>query len=253
MSLEHYARIAELYDSFVKTDYDIPFFMDRARSRGGDILELMAGTGRLTLPLLAAGFRVTALDVSPDMLAVLGRKLRQRGLSTEVYQLDICTFDLGRKFDQIWVPFQAFPELTAEVNQREALHRIHAHLADDGIFICTLHNPPVRLKPVDGLLHLAGVQPLEADHRLLIWMLQTYNEATKLVTVHEFFEEYDHKGVMVSKRYSELQFHLLAKSAFENLLAQTNFEVVELYGNYDCSPFDEDTSPFMIWMLRKRA
>ena len=253
MSLAHYARIAELYDSFVKTDYDIPFFLDQARSRGGEILELMAGTGRLTLPLLQAGFRVTALDISPDMLTILGRKLRQRGLSTEVYQLDICTFDLGRQFNQIWVPFQAFPELTAEVNQREALMRIHTHLADDGVFICTLHNPPVRLKPVDGLLHLAGSQPLSADDRLLIWLLQTHDPETNLVTVQQFFEEYDPKGVMKSKRCSEMQFHLLPKSKFESLFTQTGFEMTELYGNYDCSPFDAETSPYMIWMLRKRG
>ena len=253
MTVAHYARIAELYDAFVKTEYDVPFFLEQARGRGGNILELMAGTGRLTLPLLQAGFRVTALDVSPDMLAVLTRKLRQRGLSAEVHQLDICTFDLGRQFEQVWIPFQAFPELTAEVNQREALKRIHSHLADDGVFICTLHNPPVRLKPVDGLLHLSGSQPLAEDDRLLIWLLQTHDRETNLVTVQQFFEEYDSKGVMKSKRFSEMQFHLLAKSTFEALLTQTGFEVVELYGNYDCSAFDAETSPFMIWFLRKRA
>jgi hypothetical protein len=51
MSQKHYERIADLYDAFVTTDVDIPFFLEEARKAGGPILELMAGTGRLTIPL----------------------------------------------------------------------------------------------------------------------------------------------------------------------------------------------------------
>src|SRR5690606_4587873 len=39
------------------------------------LIEPGAGTGRLAIPALAAGFRVTALDISAPMLAVLARRL----------------------------------------------------------------------------------------------------------------------------------------------------------------------------------
>jgi hypothetical protein len=56
---------------------------------------------------------------------------------------------------------------------------------------------------------------------------------------------------MHSTRYSLLQFHLLEKARFESLIAQAGFETVALYGHYDRAPFDDATSPFMIWLLRR--
>lgn len=252
MSQGHYARIADVYDTFVTTELDLPFFRAQADEHGGDILELMAGTGRLTVPLIEAGFPVTALDYSPEMLAVLRRKLAVRGLSADVHQADIRSFELGRQFRQIWIAFQAFPELTSANDQRAALARIHAHLADDGLFICTLHNPPVRLRSVDGNLHLVGSHALREGHQLLVWLLQKPTQTADVVEVYEFFEEYDALGVLVHKRTSTLQFHLLQKDVFEAMADEAGFVVDTLYGNYDRSAFDPLVSPFLIWLLRKQ-
>jgi hypothetical protein len=59
MNEAHYARIADVYDAFVSSQYDVPFFIEEAKKAGGDVLELMAGTGRLTIPLLEAGIPLT--------------------------------------------------------------------------------------------------------------------------------------------------------------------------------------------------
>lgn len=252
MSQAHYARIADLYDSFVKTDFDVQFFLDEAHQRGGEILELMAGTGRLTLPLIEAGIPVTAVDFSAEMLARLSEKLESGGLSANVHQADIRDLSLGRTFDQVWIPFQAFPELTSAEDQLRALRRIHEHLTDDGVFICTLHNPPVRMRSVDGQTRMASNQILPSGERLILWLVQTADPASGVVEVHEFFEIYGTDGQMTAKRYSILHFHLLEKSAFEERFLQAGFEPIALYGNYDRSDFDVSASPFMIWVLRKR-
>jgi malonyl-CoA O-methyltransferase len=72
-----YARYAHQYDereqfwdSFEK-DKLAPYIADSA---GMEVLDAGAGTGRITLKLYAAGARVTALDISPDMLEILKRK-----------------------------------------------------------------------------------------------------------------------------------------------------------------------------------
>lgn len=69
MSQGHDARIANVYDSFVTTELDLPFFRAQADEYGGDILERMAGTGRLTVPLIEAGFVVEALCGNYDRSA----------------------------------------------------------------------------------------------------------------------------------------------------------------------------------------
>lgn len=250
MSKEHYARIADLYDTFVTTGADVAFFIEQARRAGGDVLELMAGTGRLSLPLVQAGIPVTCVDFSPEMLHRLRDKLDRRGLTADVREMDVRVLDLGRQFAQIIIPFQAFPELAMEADQRQALQRIHAHLAPGGTFICTLHNPAVRQAAIDEQLHLAG-RFAAGDDQLFVWLLQAYHPATRLVDVLEFFEVYDSQGRLLEKRFSELQFHLLEKAAFERLIAETGFEPVVLYGDYARAPFDEASSPFMIWVLRR--
>ncbi|CAG0963207.1 dTDP-3-amino-3,6-dideoxy-alpha-D-glucopyranose N,N-dimethyltransferase [Anaerolineae bacterium] len=253
MSEAHYARIAGLYDAFVKTDYDVPFFIQEAQAAHDEVLELMAGTGRLTIPLIEAGVSVTCLDFSAEMLAVLGRKLAERGLHAEIHQRNVCDFDLGRQFKLIILPFQAFPELTDGEDQQRALQRIRQHLLPNGQFICTLHNPPVRLKYVDHQLRLAVREKRAEGGHLLVWLLQQHHPATQVVEVLEFFEEYDVEGLLISKRYSALQFHLLEKARFEELITEAGLEVVALYGDYQKNPFNQDTSPFMIWVLRPRV
>jgi SAM-dependent methyltransferase len=251
VSQAHYARIAALYDAFVNTDFDIEFFTSQAHEQGDEILELMAGTGRLTIPIVRAGFRVTALDFSAEMLQILQHKLEAQGLSAELHQADIRSFSLGKQYKQIWIPFHAFPELISEADQTKALERIHAHLLDEGVFICTLHNPIVREKSVDGQMRLVVNRELASGNKLLVWLLQTRHSETNIVEVHEFFEEYNAHGVMISKQYSPLQFHLLSKPAFERLFTQAGFEVLKIYGNYDHSAFDEEQSQFLLWVLKK--
>jgi SAM-dependent methyltransferase len=251
VSQQHYARIADLYDAFVRSEIDVPFFVNEAKKANGEILELMAGTGRVTLPLVKAGMQVTCVDFSAEMLEPLRQKLKAQGLIADVHQMDVRQLEIGKRFPLVMIPFQAFPELTTEDDQQRALARIHAHLTDDGRFICTLHNPAVRLKSVDGQLRLAGKFAVE-DGLLFVWLLQRYAPETQVVEVLEFFEEYDAQGVMRSKRWSELQFHMLEKSKFERLIDDAGFAVVDLYGDYQYAAFHEDTSPFMIWMLRRR-
>lgn len=253
MSESHYARIAAVYDTFVRTDYDVPFFITETRKANGEVLELMAGTGRLTLPLLEAGIALTCVDFSAEMLAILQRKLVDKNLSASVHHADVRSMQLGKRFSQIILPFQAFPELTSEDDQQLALARIHEHLADDGIFICTLHNPPVRRQSVDNQLRLVGQHSLSDGGQLLIWLLQRYTAGQNaVVEVLEFFEEYDSDGMLRSKRFSPLQFHLLEQAAFETLIARAGFDMVQLYGDYAYAAFNPETSPFMIYVLRRR-
>jgi hypothetical protein len=49
-----------------------------------------------------------------------------------------------------------------------------------------------------------------------------------------------------------LHYRVVVKHEFEAMVAVAGFERAALYGDYAGSEFQEDTSPFMIWILRKR-
>ncbi len=61
---------------------------------GDTLVEIGPGLGALTVPLLASGARLTALDIDPDMIAALGEKLGERSNFT-LLEADALAFDFA--------------------------------------------------------------------------------------------------------------------------------------------------------------
>ena len=133
----NYDRIADYYDRYVKYNADIPFFIKEAKKTSGEVLELMSGTGRLSLSLIEEGVRLTCVDSSQPMLRILRNKLERRKLSASVIQQNICELALDKQFDLIIIPFHSFAELVSAADQLTALNKVHEHLSAGGRFICT--------------------------------------------------------------------------------------------------------------------
>ncbi len=67
-------------------------------TKGGPLLDLGVGTGRLAIPLAAAAVDVHGLDASPAMLAEL--RSRQGGDKIAVFEADVIAFTLAER-DQV--------------------------------------------------------------------------------------------------------------------------------------------------------
>jgi SAM-dependent methyltransferase len=246
-----YAKVASLYDLYANTDIDVPFFVQEAQERQS-VLELMCGTGRLSIPLIEAGVRLSCLDSSAEMLNVLKEKLRAKGIAIPIYEMDASDFSLAGRYDLIIIPFNSFAEISDPLEQEKSLKAIHAHLVEGGRLICTLHNPAVRLKSVDGQIHQRGTFPLpDPGGHLILSTVENYDPAARLVKGAQFYELYDADGVLQSKRFVQLTFYLHGKDDFEKLARAQGFEIEALYGDYGWAEFDPQKSPFMIWSLVK--
>ncbi len=246
-----YDRVADLYDDYVRVGFDVPFFRNAAKQAAGDVLELMSGTGRVSLSLIEAGVRLTCVDRSAKMLAVLRRKLEQRHLVAEVYQMDVRELSLPRQYSLAFIPFHSLAELVSAEDRRQTLTRIYEHLVPGGHLICTLHNPAVRAQSVDGQLHLIGTHTrADRSGTLVAWIVEARRPSTAIVDGCEFFEEYDAGGVLRSKWLLEIHYALISREEFEAMIESIGFRVVSLHGDYAGSDFSE-TSPFMIWTLER--
>ncbi|UUZ79176.1 class I SAM-dependent methyltransferase [Paenibacillus sp. P26] len=68
---------AQFYEAVtVRTDYDIPIYLEQAKQTGGPVLDLACGSGRVLMHLANAGYPVTGVDLSADMLQLCRRKLQ---------------------------------------------------------------------------------------------------------------------------------------------------------------------------------
>ena len=82
-------------------DADLALWLALAEREAGPVLDVGAGTGRVALPLAAAGHAVTALDAEPAYLAAL----RDRDPSIATVVADARSFDLAG-FGLVIVPMQ---------------------------------------------------------------------------------------------------------------------------------------------------
>lgn len=92
-----YDRWAKLYDGYVNSTVavdDLYFPPAYAPVRDMDVLEIGCGTGRHTVRLAGQGNRVTALDLSPGMLAVAREKLAGFD-DVSLVEADFLTADVG--------------------------------------------------------------------------------------------------------------------------------------------------------------
>jgi len=245
--------VAGLYDAYVTTTADLPFYLAETAGFTGEALELMCGTGRVSLPLAEAGVRLTCVDASAGMLARLREKLAQRPGATgaiSVIEMDVRRLALDRQFDLILLPFHSFAELTEPEEQQAALATVARLLRPGGRFICPLHNPPARRATLDGQLRLLGRFPLGAG-LLLVWSVASYDPVARLADGVQLYEEYDDAGVLLRKRQLPIRFSLLDHDQFEAMALAAGLRVVGLYGDYAYAPFDPHSSPFQVWILAK--
>ncbi len=243
-----YDRVAELYDRYVTAEYDVPFFRSEVEAVRGPVLELMAGTGRLSLPLIEAGATLTCVDSSAGMLEILSRKLARRGLRADVRCMDACRLELPPDFELAILPFQSFMEIIGEEEQREALGAVSRCLAPGGRFLCTLHNPDFRRAQVDGALRVVGHFPGD-DGTLVVSGFERGGHP--VVERLQFFELFAPDGLLLWKRLLPMRFAFVEPDAFERMARAVGFRVAHLYGDYARSPFDPARSPVMIWDLQK--
>lgn len=170
-ALDPFAVVAPLYDLDLEGyDDDIAYYRASALKRGGAVLELGSGTGRVAIPLAQAGLRVVAVDSSSAMLAVAEQ--REAPPEIEFVEADMRTLRLGRRFETVLMPLGSLQHMETAGAVAQALATIAAHLAQDGVAIIDVEAP----QPEDLA---AGVQPL-TEHWTRPWH---GGQVTKLVSV----------------------------------------------------------------------
>ena len=128
---EYRGLMARLWDAFRGDTTHWPdqvLFQKMARERGGALLDVGCGTGRLLLDLLSHGVDADGVDNSPEMLALCREKAAARGLSPMLYEQPMERLDLPRRYRTILVPSSSFQLLTDPNDAAEALRRFRAHL-----------------------------------------------------------------------------------------------------------------------------
>jgi SAM-dependent methyltransferase len=115
---------------------DLPLWEELAERRGGPVLELGCGTGRVALHLARRGHEVIGLDRDPELLAALesrGAQLPVRGA-----EADARAFDLADPVSLVLAPTHLLQLLADSGERAESLRCIATSLRPGGLLAAAI-------------------------------------------------------------------------------------------------------------------
>ncbi len=117
-------------------------FAERYFDRPDWLIDLGCGTGRLLVPLAQRGFRVLGVDLSADMLRVVGEKAAAAGVTVHRLQANIVQLDGLRDgvFDYAACLFSTLGMVTGATERRQVIGHVHRLLRPGGRFVLHVHN-----------------------------------------------------------------------------------------------------------------
>ncbi len=235
--------VPELYDAFHgDKSNDIPLIVSKAQAAGTDVLELAAGTGRLAVPLCKAGLNYTGLELSPSYAHWARKKIDALGLTANIIIDDMRTFDLGTRYDFIFIGFNSFLHLLTDEDAMQCLTRVKSHLKPTGQFLLDvfvpnpdyLYRDPEKLYPAMTFTHLQG-------GHCQIREKTRYNPDTERMAVTWYFYREDDPEPEI---YS-FEMRMCFPDTIDRLLTDAGFTILEKLGDYDGTPLGPE-SPLQI-------
>jgi SAM-dependent methyltransferase len=248
--MNDYTSIADLYDAHVTDTRDHSFWSSLAAVSAGPIVELTAGTGRATTALHAGTTeRVVALDCSHAMLSRLVKRFEGQTRVPLPVCGDLVSLPLASSaFDLVVIPFNSWSELIEESERTEALSEMRRVLAPSGRGVVTLHNPSRRRETLDGAVRRLG--PFEWRSRRLEILVSGSISTSGVAVSEQVYQLLDSADQVVEERRLELQFVLPDVAQLTVVAHASDLEVEVIYGDYDRSPYDPVSSPYILALLR---
>jgi SAM-dependent methyltransferase len=235
--------LARLYDLDLSEDPgDLDLYLALARRTGGPILELAAGTGRLAVPLAAAGYDVHAVDIDPAMLA-RGRRLAdatpgvaERLRWTEADLLDLRLDEAGT-FGLAFLALNSLMLLDSRVAQRGALTTLAQHLAPGGLVVVDAWQPDAEdLARFDGRLVLEWTRTDPASGTVTTkFGSARHDAASQSVVLTAIFEEGE-PGSSPRRWVRTDRLRLISADELAGLAEDVGLEIEHIGGGYDLAP-----------------
>ena len=233
--MPEYDHVANLYDLEYTHDYDLPFWLALAEREGGSIVEWGAGTGRLAVPLAAAGHDVTAVEVSEAMV----ERGRKKSKSVRWVHGDMRSVELGRRYGLAVCAFNSFLCLLNVEDALAFLRNAREHLEPGGLLgIEVSAFSPEELAEGPGDPELRHDFTRETSRgRLDRFSVSRYDPASQLLRMRLFYELYGASGALEERRAHDLAIRVAGSGELELMLRLAGFEVEAVYWGFEGEPF----------------
>lgn len=241
--MNSYERFAEVYDELMT---DIPYaqyveWISRfaPATQYKNLLDIGCGTGTLACLLHEAGYNVTGIDLSEDMLAVASARMAANGISMPLYAMSMDELDGFDNVDVAIIPIDSINYVKEEANVFETLKRIYESLRNGGQLFFDVHS----LFKMDTIF-LDGPFTYDDGEITYVWHTEpgdfdhsVYHQMTFFVqTENGLFERFDEEHFQ----------RTFALKQYETWLKELGFTSVEVTSDWsDEAPHDESERIFI--------
>ncbi len=222
-------RSAENYDDLVNCASLLPETETEVAglarlARGGRVLELGVGTGRVAIPLAATGLEVHGIELDPAMAEQLRNKTG--GELVRLHLGDMADVDVEGSFDLIYAVFGTFFALLTQDAQVRCFRNVAAHLTPTGRFVIEALMPQPGTYNDRRRVTVAG-----ADDERIVINISKLDPLAQTVDTHQVVLGHDKVNIVpVHIRYSwPSELDLMAQLA--------GLQLVERWANWQQEPF----------------
>ena len=249
-----YDLLADVYDSINgEIDYSLwadffeRIFERECIERPNLVLDLAAGTGRMTLELAERGYDMTAVDISGEMLDVARKSAERIGLDGEILWLcqDMTEFELYGTVDAVVCCLDSINHLTRPEELRRSFSLVHNYLIPDGIFIFDVNGMGKFENTYSDRSYV-----FENDCGMCVWQ-NDYNPKSRLCDFYItlFSEGADGRYTRRDDIQTERAYSL---RSLKSALSKTGFEFIGAYSDFDFTPAtDSDDRIYLVARCKK--
>jgi SAM-dependent methyltransferase len=218
-------HVARHYDDALRGDEDetVLFLKEIAAER--DCLEFAVGTGRIALPLAAAGLRVDGIELSPDMIEVL--RAKPGGSKIGVVNGDMTAVEMGRRYGVVYLVFNSIGNVITQDGQVKCFENAARHLDEDGVFLLECRIPTAPKQADNGFVEVYDVG-IGSVHISVC----RYDPVSQVLDLSHIDLAND------TVRMVPLQLRLAHPPEFDLMARCAGLELDQRYGGWKREPFD---------------
>lgn len=138
-----YSTFAQVYDQLMDQDLYTDwrdYVLKQVPAKGQRLLELAGGSGSLAVLLQNAGFNVTTLDLSAEMLSLAAEKINRAGLDIPLVQADMRDFAQLGEFDVVTCFDDSICYMPNLADIKTVFSEVNASLVPGGRFMFDAHS-----------------------------------------------------------------------------------------------------------------
>lgn len=227
-----YGKFAYLYDTLMD---DVPYdewvnwikrVSGKYGSKGNKVMDLACGTGQLSIQLSQAGYHVTGVDLSEDMLAVAQAKADTQGLSIPFFQQDMTELEGHGLYDIIGIFCDSLNYLREPSDIEKTFTGVNEHLAEGGLFFFDVHS-------IFKMDYVFTDGPFTLNEEDICYIWNSFPGEYPHSVEHELtFFVLDEAAGMYS-RVDEIHYQRTYEISFyEELLEKSGFELLEVTADF---------------------